>query len=135
MTKLYIGNLPFSATEAEVRVLFEQHGKVDSVTLVTDRETGRTRRFGFVDMPRSDAQAAIAALKGDALEAEHVLHLFVDRNTVSAEDVAKLILRLEQISGTQLQIARASHGTALFDGRPLLVEEVADHVRLDRDAS
>ena len=43
MTTLYVGNLPFSATEADVRTLFEQHGQVDSVKLVNDRETGRPR--------------------------------------------------------------------------------------------
>jgi RNA recognition motif-containing protein len=64
MTTIYVGNLPFSATEAEVRSLFEQHGKVESVKLVNDRETGRPRGFGFVDMPSADAQQAIGALNG-----------------------------------------------------------------------
>ena len=64
MTTIYVGNLPFSANEADVRVLFERYGKVDSVKLVNDRETGRPRGFGFVDMPSSDAQAAISALNG-----------------------------------------------------------------------
>jgi len=64
MTTIYVGNLPFSATDADLRVLFERHGKVDSVKLVNDRETGRPRGFGFVDMPSADAQAAIQALNG-----------------------------------------------------------------------
>ena len=64
MTTIYVRNLPFSANEAAVRVLFERYGKVDSVKLVNDRETGRPRGFGFVDMPSSDAQAAISALNG-----------------------------------------------------------------------
>ena len=64
MTTIYVGNLPFSANEADVRVLFERYGTVDSVKLVNDRETGRPRGFGFVDMPSSDAQAAISALNG-----------------------------------------------------------------------
>jgi len=64
MTTIYVGNLPFSANEADVRVLFERYGKVDSVKLVNDRETGRPRGFGFVDMPAAEAQAAIAALNG-----------------------------------------------------------------------
>jgi RNA recognition motif-containing protein len=64
MTTLYVGNLPFSATEAEVRELFEQHGKVDSVKIINDRDTGRPRGFCFVDMPAEDAQKAIAALGG-----------------------------------------------------------------------
>ena len=51
MTTIYVGNLPFSANEADVRVLFERYGKVDSVKLINDRETGRPRGFGFVDMP------------------------------------------------------------------------------------
>ena len=47
--KIYVGNLPFSATEAQVRDLFAQHGAVESVALPADRETGRPRGFGFVE--------------------------------------------------------------------------------------
>jgi RNA recognition motif-containing protein len=64
MTTLYVGNLPFSATEADVRSLFEQHGKVEGVKLINDRETGRPRGFCFVDMPSDAAQQAIANLNG-----------------------------------------------------------------------
>jgi len=64
MAKIYVGNLPFSATEDQVRALFSQHGTVESVSLPNDRETGRPRGFGFVDMPSADAQAAIQALNG-----------------------------------------------------------------------
>lgn len=64
MTKIYVGNLPFSATDAEVRTLFEAHGTVDSVALINDRDTGRPRGFGFVEMPRADAARAIQALNG-----------------------------------------------------------------------
>ena len=55
MAKIYVGNLPFSADEAAVRTLFSQHGTVESVALPTDRETGRPRGFGFVEMPQADA--------------------------------------------------------------------------------
>jgi len=64
MTKIYVGNLPFSANDAEVRALFEAHGTVDSVALINDRDTGRPRGFGFVEMPRADAARAIQALNG-----------------------------------------------------------------------
>ena len=64
MTTIYVGNLPFSATEEEIRGLFEKHGKVESVKLINDRETGRPRGFAFVDMSSSDAQTAIAQLNG-----------------------------------------------------------------------
>jgi len=64
MTTLYVGNLPFSATEAEIRGLFEPHGTVESVKIINDRETGRPRGFAFVDMPGAEAAAAIAALNG-----------------------------------------------------------------------
>ena len=50
MTTIYVGNLPFTATEDEVRAIFERHGKVESVKLINDRETGRPRGFAFVDM-------------------------------------------------------------------------------------
>ena len=62
--KLYVGNLPFSATENEVRELFAQYGNVFDVTLINDRETGRPRGFGFVEMDDEAAQAAMSALDG-----------------------------------------------------------------------
>jgi RNA recognition motif-containing protein len=62
--RIYVGNLPFSADEAQVRQLFEQHGTVESVALINDRETGRPRGFGFVEMPRADGQRAIQSLNG-----------------------------------------------------------------------
>jgi RNA recognition motif-containing protein len=62
--KIYVGNLSFDATEAEVRELFAQHGTVESVALITDRDTGRFRGFGFVEMEESAANAAIKALDG-----------------------------------------------------------------------
>jgi RNA recognition motif-containing protein len=49
-TKLYVGNLPFTTSEGELRTLFEQYGKVDRVNVITDRETGRPRGFAFVEM-------------------------------------------------------------------------------------
>ena len=61
--KIYLGNLPFSATEEEVRDLFSPHGEVESVSLITDRETGRPRGFGFVEMA-SGGEQAISALNG-----------------------------------------------------------------------
>jgi len=64
MSKIYVGNLPFSADEEQVRTLFSQHGTVESVALINDRETGRPRGFGFVEMPRADAQRAIQSLNG-----------------------------------------------------------------------
>jgi RNA recognition motif-containing protein len=64
MTTIYVGNLPFAATEDELRGLFEKHGKVESVKLINDRETGRPRGFGFVEMASTDAEAAIAQLNG-----------------------------------------------------------------------
>ena len=60
--RLYVGNLPFTATEDELSQLFSQHGEVRSVTVVTDRETGRPRGFAFVEM--EDGTAAIQALDG-----------------------------------------------------------------------
>jgi len=64
MKSIYVGNLPFSATEDEIRELFAAYGNVDSVRLMTDRETGRPRGFGFVKMAAQDADAAIQALNG-----------------------------------------------------------------------
>jgi RNA recognition motif-containing protein len=62
---LYVGNLPFDATEDELRELFEAHGEVVSAKVITDRETGRARGFGFVEMQNgADAQKAIQSLDG-----------------------------------------------------------------------
>ena len=64
-TRLYVGNLPFTAEEAAVRELFEQKGTVEEVHLVTDRDTGRPRGFGFVEMGNSEeADKAIQELDG-----------------------------------------------------------------------
>jgi len=60
--KLYVGNLPFTATEDEIRALFGQHTQVHSVQIITDRDSGRPRGFGFVEV--EDGQAAIQALDG-----------------------------------------------------------------------
>ena len=63
--KIFVGNFSFSMTEAELRSLFQPFGAVDSVSLVTDRDTGRSRGFGFVEMANKDEAAkAIAALNG-----------------------------------------------------------------------
>jgi len=62
--RIYVGNLPFSATDEQVRELFAHHGEVQSVALITDRETGRPRGFGFVEMASVVAVSAIEALDG-----------------------------------------------------------------------
>src|SRR3984893_12389948 len=64
MTKLYVGNLPFTATDEAVRALFSKHGTVEKVSLITDRDTGRPRGFGFVEMSNADASRAMQALNG-----------------------------------------------------------------------
>ncbi len=68
--KLYVGNLPFSATEDSLRDLFTEHGEVLSLNLITDRDTGRPRGFGFVEMENADA--AIAALDGTEFEGRNL---------------------------------------------------------------
>ena len=64
MTKLYVGNLSFGSTEESVRALFASHGSVDKVSIISDRDTGRPRGFGFVEMSNADASRAIQALNG-----------------------------------------------------------------------
>jgi RNA recognition motif-containing protein len=64
MASIYVGNLPFSASEASIRELFAPHGTVEAVSLILDRETGKPRGFGFVQMPDQDADKAISALNG-----------------------------------------------------------------------
>ncbi len=66
--KLYVGNLPFSVTEAELTKMFSGVGQVSRTTIVTDRETGRPRGFAFVEMASdADAAAAVKGLDGQAL--------------------------------------------------------------------
>lgn len=64
MKKIYVGNLPFSATEEQVRTLFGTHGAVQSVALINDRETGRPRGFGFVEISDEGLAPALKALDG-----------------------------------------------------------------------
>ncbi len=64
MKSIYVGNLPFTSTEDEVRNMFSQYGSVHSVKMVSDRETGRPRGFAFVEMDDSAAGNAISALNG-----------------------------------------------------------------------
>jgi len=68
LKKLYVGNLAFTATEEELRELFEQHGPTASVRVITDRETGRSRGFGFVEFDdAANADKALAALDGQEM--------------------------------------------------------------------
>ena len=63
--KLYVGNIPFTATESDLRSLFEAHGSIASVNVIMDRDTGRARGFAFVEMEEAgDAEAAMRALDG-----------------------------------------------------------------------
>ena len=65
--RIYVGNLPFQSSEDEVRELFGQHGEVLNVSLINDRETGRPRGFGFVEMPEDAGRTAISELDGKDL--------------------------------------------------------------------
>jgi RNA recognition motif-containing protein len=67
--KLYVGNFSYEMTEAGIRTLFEPHGEVASVALITDRDTGRSKGFGFVEMGTADeAQKAKSALDGTQVD-------------------------------------------------------------------
>jgi RNA recognition motif-containing protein len=61
---IYVGNLPYTTTSDELEALFSQHGQVDSAAVIMDRDTGRSRGFGFVEMPDAAARTAIEALNG-----------------------------------------------------------------------
>ena len=64
MTKLYVGNLPWTASEDDLRELFSSIGEIHSCNLITDRDTGRSRGFGFVELDKADANKAISQLNG-----------------------------------------------------------------------
>ena len=73
VTNIYVGNLSFKATDEDVRSAFEQYGDVTSVNIITDRETGRSRGFAFVEMPDSDgAASAIENLNGQEIAGRSV---------------------------------------------------------------
>jgi RNA recognition motif-containing protein len=62
---IYVGNLSYDCTEADLRTAFSSHGEVDSVRVITDRDTGRSKGFGFVEMPsEEEARTAISTLDG-----------------------------------------------------------------------
>ena len=68
MKKIYVGNLPFTTTDADLRKLFTTYGVVNTASVVMDRESGRSRGFGFVEMDAACADTAIAALNGRDLD-------------------------------------------------------------------
>ncbi len=71
-TNIYVGNLSFKTTEEQLEGLFSQHGQVERVNVVQDRETGRSRGFGFVEMESESATAAISALDGTELDGRNL---------------------------------------------------------------
>lgn len=73
MKKLYVGNLPWSIGDGDLRGLFEQHGTIASARVMVDRESGRSRGFGFVEMDDADAQKAMEALHGSSIEGRPIV--------------------------------------------------------------
>jgi RNA recognition motif-containing protein len=70
---IYVGNIAFTATDEKLKELFENHGDVSSASIIKDRETGRSKGFGFVEMSQdSDAEAAIEELDGYALDGRNL---------------------------------------------------------------
>jgi RNA recognition motif-containing protein len=61
---LYVGNLPWSLTQEEFQALFAPHGRVQSVRIIAEKETGRSKGFGFVEIEEEDAEQAVAAMNG-----------------------------------------------------------------------
>ena len=71
--KIYIGNMPYSITSEDLSALFEAHGRVQDAQVITDRETGRSKGFGFIDMPdNSEADEAIKALNATQLKGRQI---------------------------------------------------------------
>ena len=66
--KMYVGNLPWSTSDSDLNELFGAYGSVESATVITDRESGRSRGFGFVEMNQADARRAMQELNGKELE-------------------------------------------------------------------
>ena len=74
MVNLYIGNLPYQASEEELRAMFQQHGTVERVSVIVDRMTGRSKGFGFVEMTNdAEAKTAIAELNETEFKGRNIL--------------------------------------------------------------
>ena len=73
LKKVYIGNLPITTTESEIKKLLEKFGSVHSVSIVADRESGRSRGFGFIEMETNGAREAIKALNGSSFRKHNLL--------------------------------------------------------------
>ena len=84
MTTIYVGNLPSSSSESQVRDVFSSHGTVHSVKLITDRFTGELRGFGFVELDDPDALAAIDALNHSELDGQ-ILRVDESQETIFKE--------------------------------------------------
>jgi len=70
---IYVGQLPYSVTEGDLKTMFSEFGELESVKVISDRETGRSKGFGFVEMPsNSDADRAIKALNGKVIEGKNI---------------------------------------------------------------
>ena len=89
--KLYVGNLPFSVTEDSLQQLFSQSGKVESATIITDRDTGRSKGFGFVEMtkPVQRPRAKAEVVGVDSAEAEEAAAVIVAAEVVVAINAGK----------------------------------------------
>lgn len=70
--KMYVGNLAFQSTEDDIQKLFSEYGEVVSVNLITDRETGRSRGFAFVEMHENEARSAMDSLDGTELDGRNL---------------------------------------------------------------
>ena len=70
--KMYVGNLPWSVSDAELTELFAEFGTVESASVVTDRESGRSRGFGFVEMAQGEAQQAMSKLNGRMVDSREL---------------------------------------------------------------
>jgi RNA recognition motif-containing protein len=72
-TTLYVGNLPWSATESSIAEAFRSHGQVISSRIITDKETGRSRGFGFVEVEDGDADTMVSAMNGAEMEGRQIV--------------------------------------------------------------
>jgi len=71
--KLYVGNLPYKTTEEELRAMFVEYGTVESAAVVIDKFSGRSKGYGFVEMPEEDAQKAIEGLNGKEIDGRAII--------------------------------------------------------------
>ena len=102
---IFVGSLPFSIEEADLRESFEAYGAVDSVKIITDKFTGRSKGFGFVEMPNdAEAQKAIDELNGATVQGRAIVVINLNRNQKAKEEALTITVVVELLVTVMVEV-------------------------------